>query len=180
LDFTDTHYQQFVGVPTKDCFEIARAIFPADFVWDNFFETLRANMLKNFADGVPFKLGFEGFFAHIKTLAIPIGLVTSAQLHGTELSFKKSGYLSDFDTVVTVEDVEAPKPAPEPYLLACKHLQVEPSHTLVFEDSNVGLASAINAGCMAVAIPDLIAIDEVIKNQCFAVLDNFEQAYQLL
>jgi beta-phosphoglucomutase-like phosphatase (HAD superfamily) len=51
---------------------------------------------------------------------------------------------------------------------------------LVFEDSNVGLASAINAGCMAVAIPDLIAIDEVIKNQCFAVLDNFEQAYQLL
>jgi beta-phosphoglucomutase-like phosphatase (HAD superfamily) len=111
---------------------------------------------------------------------MPIGLVTSAQLEGTKLSFQQSGYLSDFTTVVTVDDVKAPKPAAEPYLLACQRLGVAPEHVLVFEDSNVGLASAINAGCKTVAIPDLVVIDEVIKNQCYAVLNTFEQAYDLL
>jgi HAD superfamily hydrolase (TIGR01509 family) len=141
---------------------------------------LHANLFNIYQHGVPFKPGFEAFFKHVKTLNIPIGLVTSAERKGTEFSFERSGYLKDFDVVITLDEVTHPKPASEPYLLACASLGVRPKHTLVFEDSNIGLTAAINAGCQTVAIADLIAIDEVIKKQCFAVLDDLTQAYHLL
>lgn len=180
IDFSDAEYQQFVGIPTHKCFAIAKIMFPTDFPWDDFFAALRSKILSAYETGVPFKPGFERFFSHIKTLNIPIGLVTSAERQGTELSFASSGYLPDFNVVVTLNDVKKPKPSPEPYLQACKTLGIAPERTLVFEDSNVGLRSAINAGCKTIAIPDLDVIDSLIKNQCYAVLKDFEQAYDLL
>lgn len=180
IDFTDDEYQQFVGMPTQDCFAIAKRMFPKHFPWDAFFESLRVKIQREYEAGVPFKQGFEAFFRHVKTLDIAIGLVTSAQRRGTELSFKHCTYLSDFDAVVTVDDVHKPKPSSEPYLLACATLGVAPEKTLVFEDSNIGLKAAIAAGCKTVAIPDFPDIDSVIKNECFAVLQNFDQAFDLL
>ncbi|MFC4700003.1 HAD family hydrolase [Glaciecola siphonariae] len=179
VDFSEADYQTFVGVPTQKCFDMARDMLPKDFDWEAFFSTLRTNIRKHYDAGVPFKPGFEDFFAHIKTLKLPIGLVTSAERKGTELSFKRSGYLTDFNTIVTIEDVDDPKPAPAPYLLACRKLNVAPEHTLVFEDSSVGLQSAISAGCITVAIPDLVDLDVLIKNQCYRVLTSFSDAYEL-
>nr|WP_136251329.1 HAD family phosphatase [Ningiella ruwaisensis] len=180
IDFSESHYQQFVGVPTQDCFAMAKTMFDSDFPWDEFFVSLRKRMLRQFEQGIAFKTGFESFFSHIKTEQYPLALVTSANRFGTELTFKQSGYLSDFQAVVTVDDVKQPKPHPEPYLLACSILEVEPSHTIVFEDSNVGLLAALDAGCKVIGIEDLVPIEPAIKSRCFATVENFQQAKSLL
>ena len=55
---------------------------------------------------------------------------------------------------VTGNDVVLPKPDPEPYLLAAKRLGFPTSDVLAFEDSPRGVASAREAGCPVVAVPN--------------------------
>lgn len=62
-----------------------------------------------------------------------------------------------FSTVVTVEDIENPKPAPDGFLKAAKRLGVEPSRCLVFEDSQQGLDSARRANMTAKDVRSLCA-----------------------
>lgn len=51
-----------------------------------------------------------------------------------------------FDIIITGENVSKGKPNPEVYLKAMNTLEVEPEESLVFEDSEIGLEAAENAG----------------------------------
>jgi beta-phosphoglucomutase len=57
-----------------------------------------------------------------------------------------------FAALVTDEDVERGKPDPEGYLLALESLGVAPGETLVFEDTEAGVAAAKAAGTRVVAV----------------------------
>lgn len=59
---------------------------------------------------------------------------------------ERLGLLGLFDAVVTREDVERGKPAPDIFLLAAARLGVPPEHCLVYEDSDEGLEAAATAG----------------------------------
>jgi len=48
---------------------------------------------------------------------------------------------------VSNEDVVSPKPSPDPYLLACRRLNVRPCEALAVEDHERGVQSATDAGC---------------------------------
>ena len=77
--------------------------------------------------------------------------------------------------VITRDDVNEFKPNPEPYLLACKTLNVQPSRAIVFEDSNTGATAAIEAGCYTIGIPDLVPFNEVTKQHLNAEITSFEK-----
>ncbi|MGB8815240.1 MAG: HAD family hydrolase, partial [Paracoccaceae bacterium] len=61
-----------------------------------------------------------------------------------------------FAHVITFDDVSAPKPHPEPYLLTAARLGVAPARCVVFEDSEIGAASAHAAGMCVVQVPDFL------------------------
>jgi HAD superfamily hydrolase (TIGR01509 family) len=81
-----------------------------------------------------------------------------------------SARLTDaFEAIVTSDDVEHPKPAPDLYLLACERLGVEPVDALALEDSPSGIAAAKAAGLTCIAVPqfaetDVSAADRVIDS----------------
>lgn len=54
--------------------------------------------------------------------------------------------------VVTVDDVERGKPAPDPFLAAARELGVDPGRCLVVEDAPAGLEAARAAGCATLAV----------------------------
>ena len=60
-----------------------------------------------------------------------------------------------FDTVVTIDDVAAAKPAPDLFLEAAHRLGVPADGCLVLEDSPQGLLAAQNAGMAVVDVNDL-------------------------
>lgn len=62
------------------------------------------------------------------------------------------GLRSLFDTVVTLDDVDAPKPAPDLFLHAARRLAVAPGRCLVFEDSEQGMQAAAAAGMCCVDV----------------------------
>lgn len=54
--------------------------------------------------------------------------------------------------LVTVDDVERGKPAPDPFLEAARRLGVDPANCLVVEDAPKGLEAARAAGCHTLAV----------------------------
>ncbi|MBU4308512.1 MAG: HAD family phosphatase, partial [Nanoarchaeota archaeon] len=75
-----------------------------------------------------------------------IALVTANNKQLTRRILNKTGLSKYFEIIVTCEDVKRQKPFPDPYLKALKELNVSPENCIVFEDSEVGVNSAKNAG----------------------------------
>lgn len=65
-----------------------------------------------------------------------------------------------FYTIVTSDEIERPKPAPDVYLEAARRMRVKPERVIVFEDSNEGLEAAYRAGMRA------IDVREVCSGEC--------------
>ena len=65
------------------------------------------------------------------------------------------------DTVVSVDDVSKPKPAPEMFLLAASRLGVDPARCLVLEDSIQGLQAAQAAGMQAIDVREADGLAQV-------------------
>ena len=59
------------------------------------------------------------------------------------------------DTIVTADDVQRGKPAPDVYHEAARRMRVEPDRVIVFEDSNEGLEAARRAGMRAYDIREV-------------------------
>lgn len=57
-------------------------------------------------------------------------------------------------TIVTSEDVQRGKPAPDCFILAADRLSVDPARCLVFEDAEVGITAATAAGCQVCVITE--------------------------
>ena len=81
-----------------------------------------------------------------------LGLVTTAKKANVHDILEYHQLVGFFDLIVTGDDVPASKPAPDPYQLALKLLSIRPENAFAFEDSDVGVESALNAGLRVVRI----------------------------
>jgi HAD superfamily hydrolase (TIGR01549 family) len=96
----------------------------------------------------------EGSRAAVRFAAerIPVGLVSAALRSEIDPVLTAAGLLDLFRIVVAQDDVTRGKPDPQPYLLAAERLELEPGDLAVFEDTDVGVASARAAGAYVVGI----------------------------
>ena len=85
----------------------------------------------------------------------PMAIVTSSGHDEAHHKLRLTGIAGYFGAVVTLADVTAPKPAPDPYVLAAARLGVDPARCLAFEDSETGAEAAHRAGCTVVQVPDV-------------------------
>jgi HAD superfamily hydrolase (TIGR01509 family) len=76
---------------------------------------------------------------------IPMAVVSSSTRRMVIATLEALRLTPYFSTVITVEDTENPKPAPDGFLKAAQSLGIEPSRCLVFEDSQHGLDAARRA-----------------------------------
>lgn len=83
---------------------------------------------------------------------IRLALGTGASRETTNSVLKRQGWGEAFSIVVTGEDVNQGKPEPEIYLAAMERAGARPDRTLIVEDSQAGLASAIASGAYAAAV----------------------------
>jgi HAD superfamily hydrolase (TIGR01509 family) len=100
---------------------------------------------------------------------VALGLASNSPRFLVDDALATAGLGSAFDTIVTSDDVEHPKPAPDIYLLACSRLGVAPSDALALEDSASGVAAAKAAGLTCIAVPqfaetDVSAADEIVES----------------
>lgn len=63
------------------------------------------------------------------------------------------GWADSFEVVLSSDEVEHGKPAPDVYLEAMRRMEVEPANTVVLEDSAGGIRAGAAAGCHVIAVP---------------------------
>ena len=98
-----------------------------------------------------------------------LGLASNSPRLLVDTALTTAGLLGVFDAIVTSDDVQRAKPAPDLYLLACERLGVAPGEALALEDSASGVAAAKAAGLTCIAVPqfaetDVSAADRVIDS----------------
>jgi len=81
-----------------------------------------------------------------------LGVVTTKMRNTTEMGLKLFGLDQYMSTIVSYEDTEYHKPAPEPVLLGMKKLSADPKTTLMVGDSQYDIQSAQNAGVTSVGV----------------------------
>ncbi|GHH21306.1 HAD-IA family hydrolase [Streptomyces lanatus] len=102
---------------------------------------------------------------------VPTALVTASPRAVADTVLAALGGASRFAVSVTADDTEHTKPAPDPYLAACRVLGVDPSGCVAVEDTETGVASAEAAGCTVLAVPSLAPIEPAPGR---TVLDSLE------
>jgi HAD superfamily hydrolase (TIGR01509 family) len=118
-----------------------------------FAEAWTAAVHRHWLGGLPLK---SGSIELLTRLGLPKAIATSSTRLQADQKLALSGLAPHFAHVVTFDDVRAPKPAPEPYLLAASLLGVDPARCVAFEDSETGARSAHAAGMTVVQVPDIM------------------------
>lgn len=90
---------------------------------------------------------------------VPTALVTASPRAVAEVVLEALGGASRFAVSVTADDTEHTKPAPDPYLAACRALGVDPTNCVAVEDTETGVRSAEAAGCTVLAVPSLAPVE---------------------
>lgn len=109
---------------------------------------------------------------------LPVALVSAALRDEIEPVLAATGLRRLFSLVLTQDDVTRGKPDPQPYLLAAERLGLAPSAMCVFEDTDVGVASAKGAGAYVVGLTRTLgaermaAADELVERIDLATMQR--------
>jgi HAD superfamily hydrolase (TIGR01509 family) len=87
---------------------------------------------------------------------LPKAIGTGSPTEGSWKSVRAMGLDKYFDILVSKEDVDHPKPAPDTFLRCAELMGVNPTDCQVFEDGDPGLQAARTAGMIATDIRPFI------------------------
>lgn len=99
---------------------------------------------------------------YLTSRQIRLAVASSSKRKWVEGHLIKWDLLRYFQTIVTADDVENIKPAPDLYLTALEKLKVLPEEAIAIEDSANGFLAATAATLRSVIVPNSIT-----KNLCF-------------
>jgi len=140
--------------------------YGVSFPYELFDAECRRLMHARMAEAVPVKAGVPELLRELKARRIPTAVATSSRSPHALGHLGTAGLLDMFQAIVTRDDVTHPKPHPEPYLTAARHLGVLPASCLAIEDSHSGVRAAHGAGMQTVMVPDLVPPTAEIRALC--------------
>ena len=121
--------------------------------------------------GVPFRPGARELLAALRAQGIPTALVTMS-LRRMALDVVALIDFPAFDLVVAGDDVERPKPFPDPYLTAAAQLGIDIVDAVIIEDSPTGVTAGAASGAVTLGVPHLISLDGYGADELWPTLDG--------
>ena len=124
--------------------------------------------------------GVFGFIEKCKGRGLKLAVASSADARKVEGNLKEIGLsMDEFGAILTGEDVEHKKPAPDIFLMAAKEIGVAPEDCLVVEDAVSGVAAAKAANSMCLGITSTFSCEEL-KGADFFAVDLADAADEVL
>ncbi len=116
---------------------------------DEIVDFLNKRVAAAVAQDTPWQPGGRELLAALAEAGVPQALVTSSYRELAEPFARVAGV---FATVVAGDEVDRPKPDPQPYLLAAERLGVDVADCVVVEDSPAGITSGVASGARVLAV----------------------------
>jgi len=148
---TDADVEACIGLPFPrvHAYFAERAALPdADAMWTEFSGVLFGlidSELVLFDDAV-------GAVRELRSRGVPVAVASSSPRERLERTLGRAGLLDAFDVVVSGDEVEHGKPAPDMFLLAAARLGVRAASCVVIEDSPPGVQAGRAAGMFTLAV----------------------------
>lgn len=163
LEFTPADKRELVGTSAEIAGGILERRLGEPGRAAELIEELNVLVVAELERGVEAMIGARELLERLRERGTPLALVSNSPLRFVRRSIELAGFEQHFDVIVSAHEVAAPKPAPDPYLEACRRLGVEPGPEVVaLEDSPTGVAAARAAGLTVIGIPSIegIALEE--------------------
>lgn len=126
-------------------------------------------------DELELKPGAAEAVAAVRERGLAAALATSSVRDRAITSMERLGLMELFDAAVFDEDIEHHKPAPDVYLVAADHLDIEPTRCVAVEDSFNGVRSGAAAGMRTIMVPDYNEPTPEIRALCAEVLTTLHE-----
>ncbi len=103
--------------------------------------------------------GLSSLLEFLERHKIPKCVATSSRREFATVALGSFDLEPRFEFLLTADDVQNGKPAPEVYLKAAEQLGIKPVEMLVLEDSVIGSRAAAAAGAFTIAVPTSHSVD---------------------
>lgn len=114
--------------------------------------------------------GVRSFIDTCRSKKLKLAVATSADRIKLEINLRETGMSQGlFDALVTAEDVEHKKPAPDIYLKAAEKLNLSPAACLVVEDAPAGVEAGKKAGARVLGLLTSFPVEEMKNADWIAV-----------
>lgn len=174
-EMTEDVHLRMIGASHEATSALLVEAYGLTFPYVLFEEHCRTLMRDRMAESVPVKAGAAEIIGELKSRGIPMAVATSSRTHHAYGHLGRAGLLEQFDAIITRDEVDNPKPHPEPYLKAAGRLGFAPVACLALEDSHSGVRAAHAAGLQTVMVPDLVQPTEEIVRLCSAVMTSLHE-----
>ncbi|CAB4364554.1 MAG: HAD-IA family hydrolase [Actinobacteria bacterium] len=146
-----------VGSDLRDTARLMQDLGGVRLEVDDIVNRLLDGVVQRVRRAVPWRAGARELLAELNQADIPCALVTMSWTRFADavVSVLPEG---TFAAVISGDMVTNGKPHPEPYLAGARALRVPPQHCVAIEDSPTGVRSAVAAGCITFAVPNVVDI----------------------
>jgi beta-phosphoglucomutase-like phosphatase (HAD superfamily) len=131
------------------------------------------------AHGINTQHGFTQLLEFIVQQQIPYCLATNSRAVNAYECLDLAGIKDVFSTIITRDDIQYGKPAPDIFLKAAELLQAPISRCLVLEDSHAGIVAASRAGAFSVFVPSTESVDPLTVDLCNLKINSLAHLLEL-
>ena len=151
--------------------------FPYDFFRQKRFEYIIEDVKKS---GLKLKTGVIELLDYLNQNGIKKAICTSSSKKYLNEYQKYSSFFTNFDLIITGEEITNGKPNPEIFLKAMQKLNIDSKETLVIEDSNNGIVAGFNSKADVIMVPDLVEPNDEVKNLNIKIFKDLHQVRQYI
>ncbi|MGJ0915911.1 HAD family hydrolase [Enterococcus avium] len=182
----DSYHFQFMGTTSDYMWEKMKQEFSLPLSVAEYIQqmtALRQAMIKR--DGIRVIPHVQEFVKGLSQAGLKLAIASSSSLAEIKVNLAEIGLSEYFSEVVSTEEVEHSKPAPDVYLAAAERIGIMPENCLGIEDTKNGTGAVRNAGmvCVGFANPafpkqDLAFADRVVSSFSELDADSLTKIYQ--
>jgi HAD superfamily hydrolase (TIGR01509 family) len=159
VTYRGEYHRNVVGVSYRLAVEFYKNAFGLSVATDEMMRRRGEIATEFFANRVGLFPNVKEVLEELRQMKLHLAIATSSVSASARPFLDRHGLTKFFEVIVTGEEVEHGKPAPDIYLCAAQKLGIPAEACLVVEDALPGVAAAKAASMRVVAIPDRRFVD---------------------
>ena len=159
VTYQGEHHQNVVGISYRLAVEFYKKAFGLFVPTEEMMQRRGEIATEFFADRVGLFPNVKEVLEELRLMNLHVAVATSSVGASARPFLDRHQLTGFFEVIVTGEEVEHGKPAPDIYLRAAEHLGIPVDESLVVEDALPGVAAAKAAKMRVAAVPDRRFVD---------------------
>ena len=159
VNYHGEHHQDVVGVSYRVAIDFYRKVFGIEEPAEQMMKRRGEIAAEFFADRVGLFPRTKEILEALRQMKLRLAVATSSVSSSARPFLDRHQLTQFFEVIVTGDEVERGKPAPDIYLRAAQKLNIRADECVVVEDALAGIAAAKAAKMRVAAIPDRRFVD---------------------